>query len=247
MRVLLSVLLWIYWTICFLVFFVLVLLAFLLTFPFDRYHRIPNRILKGLGFCLIKVNPGWKVTLKGTEHYRGEAPTIFVANHQSFLDMPLIYLLPWTMKWVAKKSLYHIPILGWIILMTGHLGIDRKSLGSVKMLDKLVEPIQAGIPAMFFPEGTRTTTGDIGRFKNGAFTLARQYNFKIQPLVLDGGYNAMPSGSWKFSFRQQFNISVLKPVDPREFDSVKELRDYVREQLVTELDAIRSVKTYSTT
>lgn len=235
MRAFWSILLWIYFGLCFLFFFLMVSLIFPITYPFDRYRRIPNRVLKGLGFMMIKINPGWQVKIKGTENYKGGRPTIFVANHQSFLDMPVTYLLPWTMKWVAKKSLFRIPVLGWIIFMTGHLGIDRKSLSSVKMLDKLVEPIQAGVPAMFFPEGTRTTTGEIGRFKNGAFTLARQYNFQLQPLVLYGGHKALPAGSWKFNFRQEFHVSVLGPVDPNNFESVEGLKNHVHNELQQEL------------
>lgn len=239
MRTFWSVIYWTWWTMCFITFFVLVTITFLLTFPFDQHRQLPNKILKGLGFCLIKTNPWWSVTIKGTKYYERGKPTIFVANHQSFLDMPLTYLLPWTMKWVSKKSLFKIPILGWIIYMTGHLGIDRKSLKSVKLLDKLVEPIKAGIPAMFFPEGTRSTTGKIGRFKDGAFTLAQKYNFQIQPLVLEGGHRAMPSGTWKFNFRQHFYVSVLQPVNPNDFETIEALREHVRTQLAHELNLLR--------
>lgn len=239
MRTLLSIIFWIWWTICFVFFFLLVTITFLLTFWFDRHRQIPNSILKGLAFAILKANRGWKISISGTEYYDGETPTIFVANHQSFLDMPLTYLLPWSMKWVSKKSLFRIPILGWIIYMTGHLGIDRRSLKSVKLLDKLVKPIKDGIPAMIFPEGTRSENGEVGRFKDGAFTLARRYNFKLQPLVLNGGYKAMPSGSWKFNFRQHLQISVLPPVDPQQFDSVDELREHVRSLLKKELSELR--------
>lgn len=239
MRTLLSVLYWIWWTICFVFFFLLVTITYLVTFPFDRHRQLPNRILKGLAFSIIKANPGWKVTITGTEHYTPDQRTIFVANHQSFLDIPLAYLLPWTMKWVSKKSMFRIPILGWIIYMTGHLGIDRKSLKSIKLLDELVVPIKDGIPAMLFPEGTRSTDGQIGRFKDGAFTLARQYNFKVQPLVLNGGYRAMPPGSWKFNFRQHLTVSVLPPVDPGQFETVEALREHVRNLLQEELGQLQ--------
>lgn len=240
MRTFLSIIFWIWWTVCFVFFFLLVTIAFLLTFWFDRHRQIPNTILRGLAFAIMKANPQWTVQIRGTENYSGEHPTIFVANHQSFLDMPLTYMLPWTMKWVSKKSLFRIPFLGWIISMTGHLGIDRRSLKSVKLLDKLVEPVKDGIPAMFFPEGTRSESGEIGRFKDGAFTLARRYNFKLQPLVLNGGHKAMPAGSWKFNFRQQFQLSVLPPVDPQQFDSVEELREHVRNLLQQELQALKT-------
>ena len=189
---------------------------------------------------MIYVNPWWDVEIRGIEHYTGDEPAIFVANHQSFLDMPLTYLLPWSMKWVAKKSLFKIPVLGWLIKMTGHLGIDRKSTRSIKKLDKLVEPINEGIPAMIFPEGTRTRTGELQRFKTGAFLLAKQYNFTIHPLVLDGGYKALPSGRWRFKFKQKLIISILGPIDPRKFDSKEKLKNYTYRQIERELENIRS-------
>ena len=240
MRTLLSIIMWIWWSVCIITFFLLVVLSFVLTFPFDRHRQIPNRILKGLAFCMLNVNPGWRITVEGTEHYNRDNATVFVGNHQSFLDMPLIYLLPWTMKWVAKKSLFRIPVLGWIIAMTGHLGIDRKSLKSVKLLDRLVEPVKEGIPAMLFPEGTRSHDGELKRFKDGAFQLATRYNFTIQPIVLEGGHRAMPPGSWKLRFRQDFHISVLEAVNPGDFDSVDQIRDHVHTALQSELERIRA-------
>ena len=156
MRALLSILVWLYWTVCFLFFLVIVTLLFLVTYPFDEYRKIPNKALKGLAWIVLKPIPTWNIKITGAELRKVKQPTLVVANHQSFLDLPLPYLLPWRMKWVAKKSLLKIPILGWLIAMTGHLMIDRKSMRSYKELTNLVEPVQQGIPAMVFPEGTRT-------------------------------------------------------------------------------------------
>lgn len=240
METIFSILLWLYWAVCIISSFFIVSVLYVLTLPFDRYNRIPNKAVKGLAWVMMKVNPGWTFEIKGVDPQKLSRPTIVVANHQSFLDMPLSYLLPWTMKWVAKKALFNIPILGWIIYMTGHLSIDRKSSRSVKKLDKLVEPIQHGIPAMIFPEGTRTRDGNLRRFKNGAFKLAKRYNFNILPIVLEGGYEAMPAGSWSVSFRQHFVLSVLDPVDSNEFESEKELKQTVHALIEKELAAIRS-------
>jgi 1-acyl-sn-glycerol-3-phosphate acyltransferase len=191
---------------------------------------------------MLKLNPGWTFEIRGADHSKIPHPTIVVANHQSFLDMPLIYLLPWSMKWVAKKSLFRIPILGWIIYMTGHLGIDRKSMRSVKKLDKLVEPIQEGIPAMIFPEGTRTQTGDLKAFKNGAYKMAKQYNFNILPIVLHGGYQAMPSGEWRLNFQQHFVLSVLEPIAATEFGTESELKNAVFTLIERELKSLQKSK-----
>lgn len=240
MRTVFSVIIWIYWAACIISFFCIVTVLYLLTLPFDRYNRIPNRVLKGLAWVMMKVNPGWTFDIKGADPQKISQPTIVVANHQSFLDLPLLYLLPWGMKWVAKKSLFKIPIFGWIIYMTGQIAIDRHSMRSAQKIDKLVEPIQAGIPAMIFPEGTRTETGELKPFKKGAFKLANQYNFNILPVILDGGHQAMPSGSWKIDYKQHFTISVLDPVPAGQYESEKEFKEAVFLLIKEELDSLRS-------
>lgn len=240
MRTLFSILLWIYWTLCFVTFFVIVTVLYVFTFPFDRYNRIPNRVLKGLARSMLRINPGWHFHIESADPDKVSKPTIVIANHQSFLDLPLLYLLPWSMKWVAKKSLFRIPIFGWIIFMTGQIAIERYSLKSVKKLDYLVQPIQNGIPGMIFPEGTRTETGKLKSFKNGAFLLAKRYNFNILPIVLKGGYEAMPSGSWRINSKQTFIISVLDPLDPREFESTEEIKKTAFEQINDEYNRLNS-------
>lgn len=242
MRTVFSVVIWIYWAVCICIFFLVVSLLYIVTFPFDRYNRIPNNVLRGLGWSMMGINPGWSFEIKGADPQKISKPTIVVANHQSFLDLPLLYLLPWSMKWVAKKSLFKIPIFGWIIYMTGQIAIERKSMRSAQKIDKLVEPIQKGIPGMIFPEGTRTETGDLKRFKKGAFKLAQRYNFNILPVVLEGGYEAMPSGSWRVAPRQDFTISVLEPIAAERFESEKELKETVYLLIKEELESLRTTR-----
>lgn len=239
MRTIFSIGIWIYWAVCICIFFLIVALLYLITFPFDRYNRIPNKVLRGLAWSMMSINPGWSFEIKGAYPEKISGPTIVVANHQSFLDLPLLYLLPWSMKWIAKKSLFKIPIFGWIIFMTGQIAIDRKSMRSAQKIDKLVEPIQQDIPAMIFPEGTRTETGNLKRFKKGAFKLARRYNFNILPIVLEGGYQAMPSGNWRVSPRQHFTISVLEPIAAEQFESDQELKKTVSLLIKEELESLR--------
>lgn len=238
MKTLFSIILWIYWAICIIGFFVIVLVLYLFTFFFDRFNSITNKTLKGLGWMMLKINPGWTIEIKGAHPQKIVRPTIVIANHQSFMDLPLSYLLPWSMKWVSKKGLFYIPILGWIIYMTGHIGINRKSMKSAKKIDTLVRPIQEGIPAMIFPEGTRSRRGELQPFKNGAFKLAKKYNFDILPVVLKGGYDAMPRGSWRVSPQQKFTISVLDPLEVDQYDSVSELKDTAFSLIQEELHSL---------
>lgn len=240
MRAIFSILIWIYWALCIIVFFAVTFVVYLVTFPFDKYRKAPNQVLKLLAWLMLRVNPGWDINIKGAHPNKINIPTIVVANHQSFLDLPLLYLLPWTMKWVAKRDLFKIPFLGWIIFITGQIGIDRKHITSAKKLDKLVEPIAQGMPAMIFPEGTRSQNGKLKNFKNGAFKLSKGYGFQILPVVIDGSFEAMPRGNWTISPAQKFTISVLQPVKSNTFDTENELKAHVYALIEQELSAIRS-------
>lgn len=240
MQTLLSILVWAYWTICFHVCLLVVAVLYVITYPFDPYKKITNSVLKYLAWMILKPIPLWWFEVRGAQQHKIEKPTIVVANHQSFLDIPLLYLLPWRMKWVTKKGLLRIPVLGWLTAMSGHIPIDRQSLRSLSRMNDLVEPIRAGIPGLIFPEGTRSPDGTLKPFKNGAFVIAKQYNFQVLPVVLEGGHRAMPRGSWKFSFRNKFVVSVLEPVDPEDFDRADELNAAVYRQIEEELASIRT-------
>ncbi len=240
MRTIFSILVWAYWAICIISFFVLISIVYLPTFPFDRQRLLPNKMVKLLAWVMLRVNPCWRIDIEGDDPNKVKQPTIVVANHQSFLDMPLLYQLPWTMKWVAKRDLFKIPILGWIIFMTGHLGIDRERRSSVKKLDNLVAPIKEGIPGLIFPEGTRSRDGQLLRFKNGAFRIAKQYNLNILPITLQGGHKAMPRGEWKIAKYQHFKISVLDSISSADFESANELKDHVYSLIEKELKNIQT-------
>lgn len=188
---------------------------------------------------MMMASPGWKMNFEGTDKFDPSQPTIFVCNHQSFLDMAVIYQLPWKMKWVSKKSLTYIPVMGWLVWLTGHLTINRSSKTALKKLDNLVQPIKDLVPVMIFPEGTRTMDGELKPFKSGAFILALEHGFKIQPMVINGGHIAMPSGSSDLNPKVNFKLRVLDSVEVEKFEGVKELKDHVRTLMNKELQDLR--------
>lgn len=124
--------------------------------------------------------------------------------------------------------------------MTGHIPIDRKSLVSVRAMDSLIEPVRKGIPGMIFPEGTRSRDGNVQPLKRGAFRIAEEFDFRILPVVLNGGFRAMAPGSWKFRFHTKFSISVLEPVKPSDFDDMNCLRKYIHQLFEEELADIKA-------
>ncbi|MGM0589413.1 MAG: lysophospholipid acyltransferase family protein [Bacteroidota bacterium] len=238
-QVVFSVLVWIYFALVTIVFLFPILIAFLLTFPFDPLRRWPNRMLKGLAYTFLYAIPGWHIDIQGTEHYQKEEPAICISNHQSFFDLPLFYLLPWTMRWVAKKSLFYIPILGWIIYLTGHIAIDRSRRLAFLNLEEAKPTLQSGMSVMIFPEGTRTNDGSVLPFKKGAFLLSFDQQVPIQPMVLYGAYEALPSGSWKFGLSQQFAIHVLPRIYPQDYDDVDQMKKEARSRIQEKLSELR--------
>jgi 1-acyl-sn-glycerol-3-phosphate acyltransferase len=240
MRTVLSILLWSYWTVCYIFCLLIILILFAFTWPFDRYRKIPNKALKLLAWMILKPIPTWRFNILGADSIKVNQPTIVMANHQSFLDIPLLYLLPWNMKWVVKKSMRKIPVLGWMISMTGHIPIDRSKMLSVRSIDGLIEPVKKGIPGMIFPEGTRSRDGNVQSLKRGAFRIAAQFDFQILPVVIKGGFKAMPPGSWKFRFHTTFVVSVLEPVKLSDFDDVKGLREYIQQSFKKELANVQA-------
>lgn len=189
----------------------------------------------------MKASPWWNIQIEGTDKFDSSEPTIFVCNHQSFLDMAVIYHLPWKMKWISKKSLTYIPVMGWLVLLTGHLTINRSSKTALKKLDNLVQPLKDFVPVMIFPEGTRTMDGEVKPFKNGAFLLAMEHGFKIQPMVIDGGHAAMPSGSGNINPNVTFKLKVLDAVQPDNFENLIELKKHVRSLMIAQLKELRRI------
>lgn len=240
MKALFSIFVWLYFSFLFLLFFIIISVVFLVTFPFDRYRKVPNYILSIMARGMMMASPGWKKEFSGMDKYDGGEPTIFIANHQSFLDMALIYHLPWKMKWVSKRSLALIPVMGWLVWLTGHLTINRKSRGALKKLQNLVQPLRDMVPVMIFPEGTRTLDGKLKPFKNGPFLLSKEYGFRIQPMVIDGGTHAMPPGSKVLNPKVDFKVKVLDAVYPDNFEDMMALREHCRQLMEHELEEIRT-------
>lgn len=239
MRTLFSIYLWTYFVLLFIVFFVIISIVFVVTFPFDKYRKVPNAVLSVMARLMMKASPRWKINISGTEKFDPGQPTVFIANHQSFLDMALTYHLPWQMKWVSKRSLALIPVMGWLVWLTGHLTINRKSKSALKRLNNLVQPLKDKVPVMIFPEGTRTLDGNLKRFKNGAFILAHEYGFRIQPMVLEGGHIAMKSGSKLVDPNVKFSISILDAIETKDFKDIDTLKAHAYQLIDQELERIR--------
>ncbi len=180
-----------------------------------------------LWFLLVPI----KVT--GKEHVDPKQSYVFVANHQSALDVFAVYgWLPNNFKWMMKKELRKIPFVGTACAVAGHIFVDRSNpraaLQSVELVKKeLVD----GISTVIFPEGTRTKTGEMGRFKQGAFKIAMDLNLPVVPISLSGFYDAMPPGAFYAQPHSHVHLHIGKPVDLSQFADINEAMEYLRGQV----------------
>ena len=212
---------------------------------FDRTptRRRTGRTFRVMGSWASRINPAWHVQIGGLDPAALDHPYVVVSNHQSLADIPVVSLLPWEMKWVGKKELFEIPVLGWMMTLAGDIAVDRDdpdSRGSV--LRRARRKLEAGTSVMFFAEGTRSRDGRVKRFYDGAFRLAVEAGVPVLPLALDGTMDAIPKHGWRFS-RADVRLDVLEPVPTAGLTvaDVEALRDRVRQRIVDHVAAWRGV------
>ncbi len=192
-------------------FFIQAALA-LVTLPFDRRRLIAGRCFRLMGVTAARLNPFWSFSVYGDVPRRIEGPTVFVSNHELQADPFLISFLPWEMKWLAKASLFRIPVVGWSMALAGDIPIHRGEGRSAKgALDRCKLWLERGVPVIIFPEGTRSPDGKMGQFKDGAFRLAMECGAQIVPIAVCGSRKALPKHSWKFGFTRAF-VAVGAPI-----------------------------------
>jgi 1-acyl-sn-glycerol-3-phosphate acyltransferase len=213
-------------------------------FDRDPARYATGSLFRGLGRALTRVNSAWKIHTSGTMPADPRNPYVIVANHQSFADIPILCVLRWEMKWIAKKELFSIPVAGWMMRMSGDIEVDRAQARSGALaLIKAQRVLEQKCPVMIFPEGTRTVDGRVRNFTDGAFHLAVKTKTPILPVAIDGTMNCIPKHGWKFGEPSDIGISVLTPVETASLtlEDVPALRETVRNRIMEAIAARRSV------
>ncbi len=144
---------------------------------------------------LILVTTGVSVRVSGLEHLTPGTTYVFVSNHQSIYDIPVIFWwLPYQLRIIAKESLGSFPFLGWHLRRTGHLLVDRRNPDRAGILRRWKGLVRQGLSLIIFPEGTRSADGRVGRFKAGSFLLAIEAGLPIVPVSVVGSRFVMRKG-----------------------------------------------------
>ncbi|MBN2737580.1 MAG: 1-acyl-sn-glycerol-3-phosphate acyltransferase [Spirochaetales bacterium] len=203
------------------------------------FGETPSRVMALLWFKLIAVFGGVKIKVNGLEKLDPKQQYILVANHQSYLDILSLYLaLPFKLAFIAKKSLFAIPFFGWAMRAIGHISIDRSNpKKGKKSIEKAVKTISKTKKTIFaFPEGTRSTTGEVAEFKLGIFTLAMKTDMPMVPIAIQGAREMLSKKSF-FLKPGTITLTILDPIDIQGFDSTEKtklantIRDEIRKEL----------------
>ena len=134
------------------------------------------------------------IKVEGREHLRKDQSYVFVSNHQGSFDIFIIYgFLGRNFKWMMKKSLRKIPMVGYACYKAGHIYVDRGSTVGIRETMKTAEAqLSHGMSVVVFPEGSRSADGEVHAFRRGAYMLATEFNLPVVPVTIDGAFKVMP-------------------------------------------------------
>ncbi len=151
-----------------------------------------------LGIRLLLFFSGVRVQVTGGE-YLGAGGVVYMANHQSYLDPPILLAsLPGAISFLAKAELFRVPLLGLVLRAGGLVPIDRRDRAAAEAgIERAAAAVRAGRPFLIFPEGTRSRDGGLLPLKKGPFYLAEQAQAPVVCARLEGTAALLPRGEWR--------------------------------------------------
>ncbi len=217
-------------------------IALVVCYPFDKKRVVVHTLSKWITDVIFGLPPKMGRDVIGSENIDPKQPYVIVLNHNSMVDILCLYKIPLVFKWVSKKEVYKIPLVGRLLFAHGDIVINRASAKEAMQMvhDKGKEWLKKGASVAIFPEGTRSKDGEIHNFKAGAFLLAKDAGVPILPIVLDGTTTMIKGGFW-MNWKNRITIKVLPPISAEDVEqrSVKEIMAEVHESMVSTLASIR--------
>jgi 1-acyl-sn-glycerol-3-phosphate acyltransferase len=218
--------------------FPVAVLLWAVTAPFDRRLRAQHQFTCFWASLYTWLNPLWRVRVAGRENIRTDRTYVMVANHQSFLDILVLFRLFRHFKWVSKAEMFRLPCIGWNMTLNRYVKLRRGSPESIaRMMTACEQHLAAGSSVMIFPEGTRSEDGRLRSFKHGAFTLAQRARVPLLPIVVEGTATALPKHGFVIRGHHAIRVRVLPeiPLEQVTDCSTEELTAKVRARFAQEL------------
>jgi 1-acyl-sn-glycerol-3-phosphate acyltransferase len=211
---LISIGIWIFGALSIVAVFLAMLFFSTVLYPFDRQRRVAHMQCYWWSDAVIAINPYWKVKVSGLENIDHKKTYVIIANHQSMADIAIAYQMKTQFKWVAKDSLFRVPFLGWSMSLGKHIKLERGDFSSIKYVYREAAVwIKNGMSVLFFPEGTRSETGKLKEFQNGAFKLAIKEGVPVLPVAIKGTFDVIKKGSWLFTPKADIRLTVLPAIE----------------------------------
>ena len=210
----------------------------LLLAPWDRDGRLQHRVAVRCAKWIL-ATLGVPVTIEGLERIDTRVPCLYVANHCSGLDSPiLMQALPFEFRTITRTPFLLIPFLGWYLYFSGQVPMDRgDARANLRGLNRAIRLLRSGMSLVAFPEGGRSRTGEIGTFLGGIFYAAIKAGVEVVPLALVGTHKLLPVGSWHIR-PCPVRILVGKPISTTAYHP-RQMRDLASraQRAVAELHA----------
>ncbi|MCB1315947.1 MAG: 1-acyl-sn-glycerol-3-phosphate acyltransferase [Leptospiraceae bacterium] len=213
--------------------FPIAFLIWLITYPFDRRRVLLHKFTCFWAGILTWLNPCWSVTVSGKEHIDRKQTYVIVSNHLSTVDIVAAFRLFIHFKWVSKAEIFKIPFIGWNMYLNNYIKLRRGSnKGNAQMMRETERALRTHNSVYIFPEGTRSNNGRVGKFRRGAFELAKRTGLPILPIVIEGSERALPKKGVALRGFHRIKFEVLKPILPETF------HDKDVDRLTTEVQAL---------
>ena len=187
----------------------------------------------------------WRLQLTGREKIPWNRPVVLVANHRSYVDILALYKVRRPFKWVSKAENFKTPFIGMVLSLTNCVRIQRGSIrAGHQFISQAEMEMKKGSSVMIFPEGSRSKTGKMRSFQDGAFVLAKKMNCGIIPIAHIGTEKALHSGkdSWVIQGKTNINISILDEISAEQVleMEVDELKSHVYGLLEEEIEQLEN-------
>ena len=201
---------------------------------FDKKGNLPHIVARSWGQSILFASR-IHVTVKGFSNIDPDKPYIFMPNHMSNGDIPVLLAhLKVQFRWLAKAELFRIPLLGFAMKRAGYISIDRSNRKSAfESLARAAQTIRNGRSVLIFPEGTRSRDQSIKAFKKGGFVLAVESGVPIVPVVIHGTWRIMSKNGLMIR-PGNVTLEILEPIETRDYSrgTKDELLERVRGVIV---------------
>jgi len=198
---------------------------------FDSVGNTPHKVARLWARSILAAGR-IKVTVRGLSNIDLSRSYIYMSNHQSNFDIPVLLAhLPVQFRWLAKVELFRIPVFGYAMKRAGYISIDRSnSRSAIKSLKSAANIIRDGVSVLIFPEGTRSNDGSIMPFKQGGFIIGVDSGVPVVPVIIRGTRSIMPKKRLRIE-PGNVVLEIKKPIESSDY--TRKTRDALMKKVRT--------------